>query len=117
MEPLVEANTSQAAPAGLRPTAIAPVNVVEPIEAYTANLESGRQIYSSLCTTCHGPKGEGGHQGGVPLIDKELNIGHIMTTATFGRNTMPAFASAYTREQMQDVATYIMEEIMADAEE
>jgi alcohol dehydrogenase (cytochrome c) len=115
MDPIAEQTTSQAAPTSLRPNAAAPVNAVEPIAAYTANLESGRQIYTTLCTTCHGPNGEGGHQGGVPLIDKELNIGHIMTTATFGRNTMPAFATAYTREQMQDVATYVMEEIMAKA--
>jgi mono/diheme cytochrome c family protein len=30
---------------------------------------------------------------------------------------MPGFGSAYTREQLQDVGTYILEEIMAKPEE
>ncbi|MES2624069.1 MAG: PQQ-binding-like beta-propeller repeat protein [Pseudomonadota bacterium] len=118
MDPIIDESISQAAPAGLLPpgTAAAASLVVEPIEGYTANLESGREIYTTLCTACHGAAGEGGHQGGVPLIDKELTLSHIMTTATNGRNTMPAFASAYSREQMQDVGTFILEEIMPDKE-
>ncbi len=106
-------NPQPAAASGLRPLATAAATtVVEPIAGYRANLDSGRKIYTSLCTTCHGATGEGGHQGGAPLTGKELSIGHIMTTATFGKNTMPSFQAAYTREQMQDVATYVLDEVL-----
>lgn len=105
---------STAAPeqTGLRPAGTAAVaTAVEPVEGYTANIDSGREIYTTVCTTCHGPDGKGGHQGGVPLIGKELTLSHIMTMATYGRNTMPGFAAAFTREQFQDVGTFILDDM------
>src|SRR5690606_30420498 len=39
--------------------------VVEPIADYTADLDSGRTIFRTVCETCHGDAGQGGHQGGV----------------------------------------------------
>lgn len=87
-------------------------STVEPIAGYTASLDSGRTIYRTVCTTCHGETGEGGHQGGAPLKGKTLSIGHIMTMASFGKNTMPAFEAAFTKEQLQDVATYIRDELL-----
>jgi len=96
----------------VRPQATAAAAAVEQIAGYKANLDSGRKIYTSLCITCHGASGEGGHQGGAPLTGKELSIGHIMTTATFGKNTMPSFQAAYTKEQLQDVATYVLDEVL-----
>ncbi len=97
---------------GLRPTGTAAVAAaVEPVAGYTADIESGRTIYTTVCTTCHGPDGKGGHQGGVPLIGKELTLSHIMTMATYGRNTMPGFAAAFTREQFQDVGTFILDDM------
>jgi quinohemoprotein ethanol dehydrogenase len=85
--------------------------VVEPIADYTANLDSGRQIFTTVCETCHGDRGQGGHQGGVPLLGKSLTLGHIMTQASYGKNTMPGFAAAYSKEQIQDVATFILDEL------
>jgi alcohol dehydrogenase (cytochrome c) len=105
------ATTGAGAPA---PVAAVAANTVQPIAGYTANLDSGRQIYTTLCTTCHGETGEGGHQGGAPLKGKELTLSHIMTMATFGRNTMPGFEAAYTREQIQDVATFILEDLLKE---
>jgi len=96
----------------VRPQATAAATTAEPIEGYKASLDSGRKIYTTLCTTCHGASGEGGHQGGAPLTGKELSIGHVMTTATFGRNTMPAFQASYSKQQIQDVATYVVDELL-----
>ena len=101
------ANSAASAQAAATATA-----AVEPVAGYTANLDSGRQIYTTLCTTCHGETGEGGHQGGAPLKGKELSLGHIMTMASFGKNTMPGFANVYSKEQLQDVATFIREELL-----
>ena len=97
---------------GLRPTGTAAIAAsMEPVAGYTADIESGRTIYTTVCTTCHGPDGKGGHQGGVPLIGKELTLSHIMTMASYGRNTMPGFAAAFTREQFQDVGTFILDDM------
>ena len=105
-----------AASAGLRPLAeTIAAAVVEPITGYAANLASGKQIYTTLCAACHGPNGEGGHQGGIPLLDKKLDLGLIMTTASYGRNTMPAFMDVFSKEQLQDVGTYLLQEIMPAA--
>ncbi|MES2606271.1 MAG: PQQ-binding-like beta-propeller repeat protein [Pseudomonadota bacterium] len=116
MGPLPVATAPQPATTGALPqaTAAAPAGpaVVEPVAGYAANMDSGREIYKTLCTTCHGDTGEGGHQGGAPLKGKELSLTHIMTTASYGKNTMPAFQAAYTKEQLQDVATYIREELL-----
>jgi alcohol dehydrogenase (cytochrome c) len=118
LDPIVPEQTSQAPAGGLRPLATAATAlVVEPIAGYTPSLDSGRQIYTTLCTTCHGEEGQGGHQGGVPLLGKELTLGHIMTMATYGRNTMPGFAQAFTREQMQDVGTFILDELKVNEKE
>lgn len=105
-------NPQPAAASGVRPQATAAATTAEPIAGYKANLDSGRKIYTTLCTTCHGASGEGGHQGGAPLTGKELSIGHVMTTATFGRNTMPAFQASYSKQQIQDVATYVVDELL-----
>jgi len=102
------AATGAAAPA----TAAAGAAPVLPLTGYTANLASGRQIYATVCTTCHGENGEGGHQGGAPLKDKELSLSHIMTMASNGKNTMPGFAAAFSKQQLQDVATYIIDDLL-----
>ncbi|MDY6982802.1 MAG: PQQ-binding-like beta-propeller repeat protein [Pseudomonadota bacterium] len=111
MEPVAPpAPVQQITGVGVQATPAAAL-VVEPIGDYTANLDSGRQIFRTVCETCHGDEGQGGHQGGVPLLGKNLTLGHIMTMATYGRNTMPGFAAAFSREQLQDVATFILDEL------
>jgi quinohemoprotein ethanol dehydrogenase len=105
--------TQSAATNSILPQGTAATNAIAPDPTYKADLASGKTIYSTLCVTCHGDTGEGGHQGGVPLKGKPLTLEHIMTTASSGRNTMPAFASIYSKEQLQDVGTYIIETLLA----
>jgi len=112
--------SAQAAPAatGLRPAAAAAADTgLGPIAGYSASLDSGRQIYTTLCTTCHGEAGQGGHQGGVPLLGKNLTLAQIMTIATRGRNQMPGFEAAYSPEQIQDVATFVLDELKVNEKE
>lgn len=113
MDPLSAQQTAPAgAGTGLGPAAAATaLNVVEPIIGYAPDLESGKGIYDTLCTTCHGANGEGGHQGGVPLIGKMLSLTDILSVTTHGRNTMPALGAVYTQEQLQDVSTYVLDEM------
>ncbi|MEY4642341.1 MAG: hypothetical protein RLZZ227_2335 [Pseudomonadota bacterium] len=111
MEPIAPA--APAAPiTGVGPQATpAAALTVAPLPDYTPDLASGREIFTTVCVTCHGEEGQGGHQGGVPLLGKDLTLDHIMTIATYGRNTMPGFAAAFSKEQIQDVATFILDEL------
>jgi mono/diheme cytochrome c family protein len=60
--------------------------------------------------------GEGGHLG-VPFPD-ELPIVDIVVTARSGvtGTSMPAFGSAYSLEELHDVASYIDEAILSQRE-
>jgi mono/diheme cytochrome c family protein len=78
----------------------------------TANFERGAKIYDTVCTACHGPRGEGG-QLGVPF-KKELAVVDIVVTARSGVDgtPMPPFGSSYSLEELHDVASYIEREIL-----
>jgi len=89
------------------------LELVTPPEGRSPDLASGRTIFNSLCSACHGPNGEGG-EAGVEFVGKTYSPTDIMTVANYGRNTMPAFGFAYTTEQLHDVASYIIEEVLAD---
>ena len=89
------------------------LELISPPQDRAPDLASGRSIFNSLCSACHGPNGEGG-EAGVELIGKTYTPTDIMTIANYGRNTMPAFGFAYTTEQLHDVAGYIIEEVLKD---
>jgi mono/diheme cytochrome c family protein len=78
----------------------------------TPNLTRGAQIYTNVCQTCHGPRGEGG-QLGKPL-ERNLTVEDIMTTARSGvaGTSMPPFGRAYSLEQLHDVASHIATRIL-----
>jgi quinohemoprotein ethanol dehydrogenase len=100
--------------ASLRPQAqTVDVVLVEPEEGRQPDLASGQTIFRQLCSSCHGPNGEGGEQG-MDLIGKTYTPTEIMTLASYGRNTMPAFSYAYTRDQLHDVASYIIDDLLAE---
>jgi len=101
------------ASSGLRPTAEAPaLTRVEPTAERSPNIEAGQAIFNQICAACHGPNGEGG-EAGVELAGKTFTTSDIMTLASYGRNTMPAFSYAYSRDQLHDVATYIIDDLLA----
>jgi alcohol dehydrogenase (cytochrome c) len=79
-----------------------------------ANLDRGEEIYSSVCETCHGATAEGGHVLGAPISD-ELDLVDIIGTARSGRagTPMAPFGNSYSLEELQDVATFIVEEIFS----
>jgi mono/diheme cytochrome c family protein len=57
---------------------------------------------------CHGPTGQGGTHGGAKLTNA-LTREAITTVVANGRNDMPAFGSAFTAEQMQDMTAYVLQ--------
>jgi alcohol dehydrogenase (cytochrome c) len=82
----------------------------------TPDLPHGREIYAQTCIACHGETGQGGPMGGAPLT-AALSEGAIMTVLANGQNTMPAFASIYSTEELHDVAAYIAQELVTGQEE
>jgi len=70
----------------------------------------GRSVYLEACVACHGAAGDGG-QGGGPSLLGGLDHDSVVAVASAGRNTMPAFGSVYSRAELRDVASYILEEL------
>jgi alcohol dehydrogenase (cytochrome c) len=101
---------------GNAPPSIVAAEEAAPVELLAlpdapADLVAGEQIYTAICNACHGPEGQGGHaEGGAIPVDSTIE--HIFTTATRGREKMPAFAGVYTAEQLKSVATYVRESVL-----
>ncbi len=102
---------TQAAPGLLPTTGAAAITPVEAPAGRVADLDSGRQVYTLICASCHGARGEGGHAGGVELT-RALDLTTIMTVATHGREDMPPFGAALSVEQIHDVGSFILDELL-----
>ncbi len=78
-----------------------------------ADLERGAAIYRSVCMACHGETGEGGHMEGAPL-PTTLTVADIIATARAGvpQTAMVSFGRIYELEELQDIASYIVEELL-----
>jgi quinohemoprotein ethanol dehydrogenase len=92
-------------PGAGRPGAAAP----PPAPTRAANVDNGAKIYKSACLPCHGSTGEGGEGGGASLVNHGLTRESILSTSTTGKNNMPAFTSSYSPDELNDVATYIVD--------
>lgn len=77
----------------------------------TPVVENGRTIYSEACQTCHGQTGQGGPMGGKAFT-QDLGLAAIVNVVTNGRNTMPPFGAAMSQDDIQDVAAYIVNELV-----
>jgi len=86
---------------------------IEIPEGRVADIDNGRTVYNQSCVYCHGETGEGGHGGGAELT-ASLSLQDIMTVLGTGRNGMPSFRFVFQPEQAHDVATYLVEELLAE---
>ena len=77
------------------------------------DLARGSTMYRTVCQICHGDSGEGGGEQGAPLPG-ELTVEAIIATARTGvaDTAMASFRSRYSIEELHDVASYIVEEIL-----
>jgi quinohemoprotein ethanol dehydrogenase len=89
-----------------RPAGPVPTAATGP--AHAPDLAKGKDIYTTTCVVCHGPTGLGGTHGGARLT-RALTADGIATVLTRGRNDMPAFGSALSAEQLQDVTSYVLQ--------
>jgi quinohemoprotein ethanol dehydrogenase len=107
--PRGSADPGPQAPRGGPPGGGAPVGGRPPAApARTADLDKGKEIYTTTCVVCHGLTGQGGTHGGAPLT-AQLTHESISTVVANGRNQMPAFGSALQPNDLQDLAAYVMQ--------
>jgi quinohemoprotein ethanol dehydrogenase len=78
-----------------------------------ADLEQGRLLYTTACVTCHGADGQGGTHGGSAL-SAEIGIGALTSVIANGRNEMPAFGAVMSPEDMHDLTTWMLEELLRE---
>lgn len=83
--------------------------------ALAADTVNGAKVFSANCAACHA----GGRN--VIMADKTLkkealtkydmnSLNSIVTQVTMGNNAMPAFRGRLTDQQIEDVATYVLEQ-------
>jgi len=105
---------------------VPPPPVVKPLTDSEQKLyEVGKQTYTTLCTACHQPNGQGMDGLAPPLVDSEWVVGkadmipriviHGLTGAIKVNGTswsleMPPLGAALSDEQVAGVATYIRRE-------
>jgi mono/diheme cytochrome c family protein len=95
-------------------TAEVEVAIVTPPPGHEPDLAQGRDLYLTICQSCHGAEGDGGHENAGAPLTAALTMETILTTATHGRNQMPAFGPILTPEDLHDVAAYILEEVVTE---
>jgi quinohemoprotein ethanol dehydrogenase len=92
-------------PGGAAPTAQATAGAATPEKP--ANLDHGKDIFTTACVVCHGESGQGGGHGG-PALTHVLTRDSIVTVVTHGRNQMPAFGSALDPQDLNDLVAYVL---------
>jgi alcohol dehydrogenase (cytochrome c) len=78
----------------------------------TPNAAAGRVTYATACVTCHGEDGQGGTHGGIALTNS-LTVGAIVNAVTNGSNEMPAYGAVMSQDDLQDLAAYLLEDLLA----
>lgn len=76
-----------------------------------ADLANGAALYKAACVYCHGEEGTGG-EGGGKSISSSLRTEGIFGVLSTGRATMPSFGTSMTAEQLHDVASYLIQDLL-----
>jgi mono/diheme cytochrome c family protein len=67
----------------------------------------GKQIFEEKCTLCHGSDGKLGLNGAKDLTVSQMGHNDIISLIANGKNSMPAFNSTLSQEQIEAVAAYV----------
>lgn len=98
----------------LEPAASGAARQVTQGAAGAPNLDNGKATYDRACASCHGPQGEGGHEGAPSLRATPSSSAaflFVMQTVSEGRREMPSFSTLLTAEQIRDVAGFVTERL------
>jgi quinohemoprotein ethanol dehydrogenase len=73
---------------------------------------AGKSVFASNCSTCHGAGGHGGNGGpDLTSIPSAKNLQTVIGQVSNGGGGMPAFKDQLTNKQIQDVSTYVVQDI------
>lgn len=67
----------------------------------------GKQIFEEKCTLCHGSDGKLGLNGAKDLTVSQMGHNDIISLIATGKNSMPAFNTTLSQEQIEAVAAYV----------
>ena len=70
------------------------------------------ELFSTNCSACHGPEGEGGHNG--PSLQRARltrNLDAVVEQIRNGSGPMPPFSDKLTDDQIRALARYVVEEV------
>jgi quinohemoprotein ethanol dehydrogenase len=74
--------------------------------------ETAAELFSTNCSACHGPEGEGGHNG--PSLQRAAlsgNLDAVVRQIREGSGPMPPFGDKLTDAQIGALARYVTEEV------
>jgi len=67
----------------------------------------GQDLFRNTCQFCHGPNGEGGHEG-MPLEGlAAFDTAYVADIIRNGQNNMPAFTSMFSGGQINALAEHV----------
>ena len=91
--------------------------LMSPLMTTKAHIEKGMEIYTQMCSQCHGEEGKGdgalsrnGHIAGIPSYAdklKDLPVGKMYHTLTYGKGLMGSHASQLSQKDRWLVIEYI----------
>jgi len=83
-----------------------------PTEPSNGDATAGKAVWSDNCAGCHGLAGTGGN-GGPSLADNPnaADPAKVRDQVTNGGGGMPAFKDTLTKQQIDDVAAYVSQDI------
>lgn len=67
----------------------------------------GAQLYNDNCVVCHGQDGKAGMSGATDLSASVLSHENTLSVITNGRNTMRAFGSQFSKEEIEAIAKHV----------
>jgi mono/diheme cytochrome c family protein len=111
LEPLPRGSADPVGPQRMGPPPGAPPGAAgtqAPPTARVADVQNGKDLFTTTCVVCHGETGKGGSHGGAPLTSK-LTAEAIGNVVTRGRNDMPAFGAAFSPDALQDLTSYVLQ--------
>jgi mono/diheme cytochrome c family protein len=91
--------------------------ITSPIQSTKKNVLRGQEIYTTMCTHCHGEAGHGdgaisknGHIQGIPDYAgklKDLSVGKMFHTLTYGKGLMGQHASQLNQLERWQVIEWV----------
>lgn len=83
-----------------------------PTKTTAGDAAAGKTVFAANCSTCHGLSGHGGNGGpDLTTIPSAKNLQRVLRQVTDGGAAMPPFKGVLTQQQINDVATYVTQNI------